>query len=143
MQVIVKARHMKLTDALRQYVDDKLVESVRRIFDTPAVKMEVELIDTAHAKSGETHECRVHMTMPAGKDVIIHEVDDNMYKAIDRSHDRMLLQVKRERERARDGHHRRKHAAHERAETARVNLTAEPELWERETREFEQAAARA
>lgn len=147
VQVIVSARHMEMTPPLHDYVDQKLVQAVARVLDDPAVKIHVELIDMAHAKHGVRMECNVKVSMPTpaghGDVVVIHEADDNMYKAIDEAHRRLVLQVKRHRDKHRASTHRQKNAAAERAVTARQQLTSEQEPWEQEAAAFERSSASA
>jgi ribosomal subunit interface protein len=140
MKVIVKARHTTLTDSMRAYAEDKLGEKLMRIFDRPAAKIEIELGELK-AKDGKDKECRVTVFMPKGKSINIVEIDDNMYKAIDLAHDRVLHQIKRERGKRKDTARTRKHAVRDRAATAREGLTAAPEAWEAEVAEFEQSGA--
>lgn len=141
MQVIVKARHMNLTAALKAHAEAKLGEPVMRIFDRPAAKLEVELSQLGD-KDGETMECRVTVFMPKGRTITITEVCDNMYKAIDLAHDRLLEQVKRERGRKTDTKRRRREALREREQTAKESLTAGTEPWEQEVAEYEQSTER-
>ena len=141
MHVIVKARHMTLTPALKAHAEEKLGRSVMKIFDRPACQVEIELTDLG-AKDGDTKECRVIVFMPKGKTITIKEVTDNMYKAIDLAHDRLLQQVKRERGRTQNSHRRRLAAREQRAQWARENLTAGLEPWEREVAEFERSTLR-
>ena len=144
MQVIVKARHMTLTPALTRHAQEKLGICVMRVFDRPGAKIDIELSDLgAGVRDGEDKECRVTMFMPKGKPIVICEVDDNMYKAIDLAHHRLLTRVKRERGRKNDTSTVRKHAARDRALTARGSLTADREAWEDEVVEFEQSVAHA
>lgn len=141
MQVIVKARQMKLTEALKAYAEEKLGHSTAKIFDRPAAKIDIELSKLAHKHGSATEECRVTVFMPKGKTVVIVEVDDNMYKAIDLAHDRLLLQVKRERGRASGTHRAQKSAEAARNETARQTLTSKKELWEGEVAAYESQSA--
>src|SRR2546426_2400131 len=97
MRVIVKARHMTLTNPLRAYAQEKLSNAVMRIFDRPAAKLEIEMGEIGHVRDGANKECRVTVFIPKGKTINIVEIDDDMYKAIDLAHDRLLQQVKRER----------------------------------------------
>lgn len=143
MRVIVKARHMNLTAALKHHAEEKLGNAIMRVFDRPAAKIEIELCDLGHVQDGSDKECRVTVFMPKGKTVVICEADDDMYKAIDLAHDRLLLQVKRERSRKQKATITRKLAARDRALTARANFTVEPELWEQEVQEYERSTARA
>ncbi len=142
MRVIVKARHMNLTPSLRQHAEEKLGKAIMRIFDRPAAQVEIELNDMGNVRDGTSMECRVTVFMPKGKTINIVEVDDDMYKAIDLAHDRLLQQVKRQRGKRNGAAIRRKAAERERAETARNGLTVAPELWEQEVREYEQAQGR-
>ena len=143
MQKTVKARHTKLTDALRNYVDEKITAPLARVFDDPAAKLEVRLDDYKHASGGQKEECSVHFMMPAGHEILITETDDDMYKAIDAVHARLLPQVRKERDRVVDGHQRKRSAAKERAEVARFQLTGQREEWEREAAMYERSATRA
>lgn len=143
MQVIVRARDMDLTPALTAHAESKLGTALTRIFDRPAAKIDIELCSMRHAQSGNNQECRVTVFIPKGKSVTIFERDDDMYKAIDLAHDRVLMQVKRSRDRIRRSSRTRKMAEAQRAMTARRNLSAEPETWEREVREYERSLIRA
>jgi ribosomal subunit interface protein len=142
MKVIVKARHMNLTPALKAHAEDKLGKAIMRVFDRPAAKIEIELSDIGHVRDKSDKECRVTVFMPKGKTIVICEVDDEMYKAIDLAHDRLLEQVKRERGRKLTGARNRKEAESQRARTARETLstangggTVEP--WEQEVKRYE------
>lgn len=138
MKKTVKARHMKMTDALHAYVEKKLIDPLSHIADSPDMKVEVELCD-----EGSSKECRVHVFISGVEPVNIHEANADLYRAIDGAEARMLVQVKRHRDRMRHHQHREKQAAHERHETARAMFTTEPEVWEREVREFENLSGQA
>lgn len=137
MKVIVKARHMTLTPALRSFAEEKLGEAIGRIIDDPATRVEIELSDLGKVKGGPAKECRIHLSVPRGTPITICEVDDEMYKAINLAHDRLLAKLKREMGKMRDGARVRKQAAKSRSRTARVELTGEAEQWEREVSEYE------
>jgi len=139
MKVIVKARHMDLTPALKNHAEEKLGEALKRIFDRPAAKIEIELSDLGNVKSG-SKECRATVHMPRGKPITISEFHDDMYSAINLAHDRLLEQVKRERGRRRDSQRARKESEKSKAQTARETLTSKQEPWEAEVQEFEKSA---
>jgi putative sigma-54 modulation protein len=142
MRVIVKARHMDLTPALKEHAEQKLGKALMRIVDKPAVRLEIELNDIGNVRNGVDKECRVTVFMPRGKTINIVEVDDDMYKAIDLAHDRLLDKVKREREKRINPSNRRKAATKQRAATARQALTSGTEPWEDEVAQFEGEAVR-
>jgi putative sigma-54 modulation protein len=141
MQVIVKARHMVLTPSLKAHAEVKLGEAVMRIFDRPAAKIDIELSLLGHITDGRNQECRVTVFMPGGKTAVICEADDNMYKAIDMAHHRLLLKVNRERGKTRNTARTRKLAARTRDLVARRSLTVQPEAWEKEVAQYERSVA--
>lgn len=136
MKVIVKARHMNLTPALKRHATEKISDAVMRIFDRPALKMEIELSDLGHVHDG-SKECRVTVSMPHGKPITIREIDDDLFTAINLAHDRLLLQVKRQRGKRNNTSSMRKFAQKSRNEQAQRELTVAPEPWETEVREYE------
>ena len=138
MKVIVKARHMNLTPSLKAHAEEKLGKALMRIFDRPAAKIEIELADLGQVRQG-SKECRAIVHMPGGKPITIVEHDDDLYSAINLTHDRLLEQVKRERGRRRGTARTQKHAERTRQATARENLTAAPEPWEQEVVEYEKS----
>lgn len=96
MKLIVKARHMTLTPALKEHVEQKLGAAITKIFDQPASTLEVELSELGHTTDGLDKECHVTVFMPKGKTINVSEITDDMYKSIDLVRDRLLLQVKRQ-----------------------------------------------
>jgi len=137
MRVIVKARHMSLTPALKAHAEEKLGRSMMRVFDQPAAKIEIELSELGDMRDQASKECRVAVFVPHGRAINITEVSDDMYKAIDVARDRLITQVKRERDRRRSIGQNRKTAEKERHDTAQRNLTAPQETWEKEVQEYE------
>ena len=133
---------MDLTPSLKEHAEQKLGKALMRIVDKPSIRVEIELNAIGHVRDGKDKECRVTMLMPGGKAINIVEVDEDMYKAIDLAHDRLLEQVKRERDRRQSPSSRRKAASKVRAETARQSLTSGREPWEEEVQQFEGVAAR-
>ena len=123
MKLIVKARHMNLTPALKAHAEEKLGDAIKKIFDRPATTLEIELTELGRTKDGLDKECRVTAFMPKGKTINISEVADDMYKAIDLARDRLLNQVKRQRSKKRVTARGRKDADKERAATARKSLS--------------------
>ena len=136
MRVIVKSRHINLTKSLRLHAQEKLGNSLMRIFDKPAAKIEIELTSLGQFKDGENQECRVQVFMPHGKAINITEIDDDMFKAIDLAHDRLLTQVKRQQDKKNNNSRARKSAERQRNKLAWRELTSKPEVWELELREY-------
>lgn len=141
MKVIVKARHMVLTPALKAHAEEKLGEALMRVFDKPAAKIEIELNALGKTKDGVDQECRVTVFIPKGKPINISEVDDDMYKAIDLAHDRLLTQVKRERGKKRDVQRTTKKT--QRRRNTKELSAAERLVWEKEVEAYEKSRKRA
>ena len=142
MRVIVKARHFNLTKSLKLHAQEKLGDSLMRIFDRPSAKIEIELSSIGQFKDGENKECRVQVFMPHAKAINITEIDDDIYKAIDLAHDRLLTQVKRYRGKRRNTARMRKKAERMRHQTALGVLTSSPEKWELELEEYNNSTLR-
>ncbi len=123
MKLIVKARHMNLSPALKEHAEEKLGDAIKRIFDRPATTLEVELAELGHSDDGLNKQCRVTAFLPKGKTINISEISDDMYKSIDLARDRLVLQVKRQRAKRRVTGRARKDAGKKRAATARRSLT--------------------
>ena len=136
MRVILKSRHINLTNSLKTHAQEKLGNSLMRIFDRPAAKVEIELTSLGKFKDGQNQECRVQLFMPHGKTINITEIDDDMHKAIDLAHDRLLTQVKRERSKKNNNSRARKSAERHRNTLAWRELTSKPERWEIELEEY-------
>lgn len=134
MKVIVKARHMTLTPALTDHAEEKLGNAIARIFDRPDAKIEIELSELGRSDDGLNKECRVTVFMPRGKPINIVEKAEDMYKAIDLAHDRVVNQVKRQREKKRVTARVGKGA---RRSAIQAGAAPEPETWEKEVKEFE------
>lgn len=139
MKVVVKARHMDLTPAIRAHAEQKIMQALRRVFDRPAAAVEIELSDLGRNIRDGSKECRVSITVPHGRAITISEFHDNLYTAINLAHDRMLIQIKRQRGRMRKTRRGRQWAAQNREDTMRESLTVSPEVWEVELREYEAA----
>lgn len=101
MQLIIKGTHLQLTEAMKDYVNEKIGHHVERFLNHPAIIVDVELTDNETNK-GDDKECRVSLSIPKGKTIVITEVADDLYKAIDLAKDRLARQMKREIERRRD-----------------------------------------
>ena len=141
MQVIVKGRHINLSEALKAHAEEKLGMAAMRIFDRPAAKVEIELSDLGKIRNGANMECRVTVFMPRGKAINVTETAEDMYKAIDLAHDRLVQQIKRARSKRVAMTRDRKKAARQRAITARDTLTVgQPptdKMLEREIADYE------
>lgn len=94
MHKIITGIHVEITDAIHDYVMDKLASLEKYIpqGDTSA-KVTVDLSKTTgHHSHGEVFqaEAKLHIR---GKDVVISAVEDDLYKAIDVLKDMLIREV--------------------------------------------------
>jgi len=95
VNIVVEARHMEVTDAMRQYVESKVaklpkfydsIQSIEAILDIEAEQPVVEVVVTARRKS--TFVAR-------------HRAPD-MYACVDQCLDKITQQIRRHKDRVRD-----------------------------------------
>lgn len=95
MELVVKGRHLKLTDGLRRQVEGKLYEPLSRLVNDSAAQLEVELSDLGQHADQVDKRCRATVTLPGLEPLTVIEEDSDLYRAIDTVHDRLLTLVKR------------------------------------------------
>lgn len=98
MQINLSGHHVEVTDALRQYVGDK-IKRIERHFDNVT---DIQCILTVE-KLEHKAEATIHVS---GATLFADAVDDNMYAAIDALADKLDRQVKKHKEKATDHHAR-------------------------------------
>ena len=101
MQVILKVlpRHVQLTPALRAYACDKLARHAARLATMPSTRMEVVLTRHGGHPGCPRQCCRVAVFVARSRPVVITAHADSAYQAIDRSHRRLSMALKRGRRR--------------------------------------------
>ena len=98
MQVNLSGHHVEVTDALRQYVGDK-IKRIERHFDNVT---DIQCILTVE-KLEHKAEATIHVS---GATLFADAVEDNMYAAIDALADKLDRQVKKHKEKTTDHHAR-------------------------------------
>lgn len=98
MQVNLSGHHVEVTDALRQYVGDK-IKRIERHFDNVT---DIQCILTVE-KLEHKAEATIHVS---GATLFADAVDNNMYAAIDALADKLDRQVKKHKEKTTDHHAR-------------------------------------
>ena len=97
MQVDITGHHIDITDALRDYVNNKM-ERVERHFDIVGQSHVVLSVEKKRQKAEATLQLK-------GNKVFAEAVDENMYAAIDSLTDKLDRQVKKHKEKM-TNHHR-------------------------------------
>lgn len=108
MQLNVSGHHVDLTEAMQNYVENKM-ERLERHFDQVTTVNVILSVEKMRQKA----EATIHIT---GNDVFANAEDENMYAAIDALVDKLDRQIKK---------HKEKHTDHHRAEGAEKKHQAE------------------
>lgn len=96
MQINLTGHHIEITQALRDYVHDKL-ERIERHFDNVTSARVVLCVEKLRHKA----EATIHV---AGNDIFADAVEEDMYAAIDVLCDKIDRQIKKHKEKLTDKH---------------------------------------
>lgn len=100
MQIEIVTRSFALTDAMRRYVNRRLGFSLgARNGHIKCVV--VRLSDTNGPRGGNDKCCRIQVVVPGQADVVVKDVESDLYAAIDRATDRVSRTVARRLDRRR------------------------------------------
>ncbi len=103
MKVLMRGVHLSLTDGLKVYVQEHLVDHIERLCDDQeASEIDISLVDTNGPKGGVVKECRVTVRLPGLSSIHVTETAETLHQAIDAARDRMENTLKRTLERRRD-----------------------------------------
>jgi putative sigma-54 modulation protein len=88
----IKATGMELTDAIRQYVDEKF-DDLTKFFDN-IQKMDVDIgMNSSHHNKGKIYYAEVNVHVP-GNDIRVVKEAEDQYKAIDKVKDHLKSELK-------------------------------------------------
>ena len=96
MQITISGHHIDITDALRNYVHEKL-DRIERHFDRVTSAQVILSVEKINQKA----EAKIHV---AGNDLFADAVNDDMYAAIDALTDKLDRQIKKHKEKIADKH---------------------------------------
>jgi putative sigma-54 modulation protein len=96
MQIKLTGHHIEITQALRDYVHDKL-ERIERHFENVTSVHVILSVEKLRQKA----EATIHV---AGNDIFADAVDGDMYAAIDALSDKIDRQIKKHKEKLTDKH---------------------------------------
>jgi ribosome-associated translation inhibitor RaiA len=85
MHVYLTARHVTLSDRLREYVEKHLVEPIRSHTGLKVIRTEVQLFS-----EGPQGGCHVLVELKGHHDINVRELQDNIEAAIDLAKDRVV-----------------------------------------------------
>jgi putative sigma-54 modulation protein len=102
MKVLMRGVHLDLSDSLRDYANQHLVDPIAKYIDDEATEIEIALVDINGPKGGVDQECRVTVRMPGFSGIHITQTAETMYQAIDATRDRLEMTIKRTLEKRRE-----------------------------------------
>ena len=94
MQITISGHHVDITDALRNYIHDKL-DRIERHFDRVTSAKIILSVEKLNQKA----EANIHI---AGNDIFADAVNEDMYAAIDALADKLDRQIKKHKEKTAD-----------------------------------------
>lgn len=101
MQVDIQARNFSLTQALRNHIERRLAFALNTR-DEHIQRIVVRLSDINGPRGGEDKCCHIQVVLPHLPDVVIEDIEIDMYAAIDRAIDRAGRTIGRKLARQRD-----------------------------------------
>jgi putative sigma-54 modulation protein len=108
MKVIIQGKQLKVSDGMKRYTEEHLVEPLRRFYDNEAAELRVEL-GVTNRNRGEAKECHLTFRMPGSRAIQIEESTPDVYASLDAAADRLVRSAKRELGRMRDPGHQKEH----------------------------------
>ena len=91
MQIITKTKNLELTEALQNYIDEK-IGALKKFVDAE-IFVEVEK-ETKHHNKGDIFFCQIEVALP-GKSLISKPSSDDLYKAIVLAKKEMEQEIKK------------------------------------------------
>jgi len=102
MTTSIRAFGMDMTDAINDYVEDKLM-SLDKFYDN-IIHIECDLgLDTRHHNKGEIYKCTASVQVP-NHIFRVEKEEKNLYKAIDKVRDHLREEITAWKEKNRDAH---------------------------------------
>jgi putative sigma-54 modulation protein len=102
MKVLMRGVHLSLSDGLKDYVREHLVEHVERLYDDEAAEIDISLVDNNGPKGGVDKDCRVTVRLPGLSAIHVTETSETLHQAVDAVRDRLVTALKRTLEKRRD-----------------------------------------
>ncbi len=95
MKLIVQGKQMRVSQGLRRYAEEHVLQPLRRFYDNEAAELRVE-VGRDNANRGESKECHLTLRMPGARTIQIEETTPDVYGALDVAADRLVRVAKKE-----------------------------------------------
>lgn len=96
MKVLIQGKHLKVSDDLKAYVQERLIVPLTRFYDDEAAEVRVEFGDNNGPKGGRDKEVHLTFRMPGARTIQIEEATTDLYASLDVASDRLIRVVKKE-----------------------------------------------
>ncbi|MCK5416075.1 ribosome-associated translation inhibitor RaiA [Candidatus Parcubacteria bacterium] len=95
MQINIKATKIDLTDAIRDYVEEKMNMLEKYLGDIKVKNCDVEVgLISNHHQKGDIYRTEVNLQIP-GEILRVEKTEQDLYKAIDKVKDHLMRSIKR------------------------------------------------
>ncbi len=102
MKINIKAKNTELTEALKNYIQEKMDMLEKYLGDVPVINCDFEIeVTTHHHQKGEIFRAEANLQVP--RELLrVEKTEKDMYKAIDKVKDHLHRSIKRYKEKQRD-----------------------------------------
>jgi ribosomal subunit interface protein len=104
MQINIQTNGFSLTDGIRDYTKRRMQFALNRN-DNHITRVQVRLADINGPRGGVDKRCQIDLGLAGQNDIVIEDIETNLYVAIDRATDRCARTLARRLERAREFSH--------------------------------------
>ena len=101
MQFDIQTKGFSLTDSIRDYAKRRLRFALNRN-DKHIVRVKVRLADINGPRGGIDKRCQIDLTLAGHNNIVVEDIEADLYIAIDRASDRCERTLSRHLERSRE-----------------------------------------
>ncbi len=102
MEFTLRAPSTKITNADRDYAEKKLTHALRKVVDSSAARIDVEVSSPSQSSGKPLTKVDVHVFLPKSKTQVVKVQAEELRECIDLATDKIMRAVKRSRNRRRD-----------------------------------------
>lgn len=104
MKIRLKGTHLELTEAIKNYVQEKMDSAEKYLGDVPVINCDFEVEKMLPGQhKGEVFRAEVNLQV-AHELLIVEKTEEDLYKAIDKVKDHLELVIKKYKEKLQDKH---------------------------------------
>lgn len=104
MKINIKATQMELTQAIKDFTQEKMDMLEKYLGDIQVLNCDVEVgVTTHHHSKGEIFRAEVNLNLP-GEMIRVEKTEEDLYKAIDNVKEHLTMAIRKYKEKRIDGH---------------------------------------